>query len=175
MPNTQDGPLLDALLDSWDRNNMILINLLRALPDGVMDARAADGSPTVAQLFMHIHFVRLVFVVEDAPEFGKPLPEGEWRAERDRDRIAEMLNDSAGVVRDAVKGRLQAGRGMDLHYDHPVLMLQHMIWHEGYHHGQIKVALKTAGRPFDDEEIGQVTWDVWLDKGKWPPQSPVLV
>ena len=166
VPSTQDGPLLDALLDSWDRNNTILINLLRALPDGGMDARAVDGSPTVAQLFMHIHFVRLVFVVEDAPEFGKPLPEGEWRTEPDRDRIAEMLNDSARVVRDAVKGRLQAGRGMDLHYDHPVLMLQHMIWHEGYHHGQIKLALKTAGRPFDDEEIGQVTWDVWLDKGR---------
>ena len=166
VPSTQDGLLLAALLDSWDRNNMILINLLRALPDGGMDARAVDGSPTVAQLFMHIHFVRLVFVVEDAPEFGKPLPEGEWRTERDRDRIAEMLNDSARVVRDAVKGRLQAGRGMDLHYDHPVLMLQHMIWHEGYHHGQIKLALKTAGRPFDDEEIGQVTWDVWLDKGR---------
>ena len=45
-------------------------------------------------------------------------------------------------------------------------MLQHMIWHEGYHHGQIKLAFKAAGRPFDDEEIGQVTWDVWLDKRK---------
>jgi uncharacterized damage-inducible protein DinB len=167
MPTTQDGPLLDALLDSWDRNNTILVNLLRALPDGGMDARAVDGSPTVAQRFMHIHYVRLVFVVEDAPEFGTPLPDGEWRAERDRGRIAEMLNESAKVVRDAVKGRLQAGRDMDLHYDHPILMLQHMIWHEGYHHGQIKLALKAAGRPFDDEEIGQVTWDVWLDKDKW--------
>jgi len=166
MPATEDGPLLDALLDSWNRNNTILINLLRALPEGGMDLRAVDGSPTVAQLFMHIHYVRLVFVVEDAPEFGKPLPDGEWRSERDRDHIVEMLNESAKVVRDAVKGRLQAGRDMDRHYDHPILMLQHMIWHEGYHHGQIKLALKTAGRPFDDEEIGQVTWDVWLDKGR---------
>ena len=166
VPNTQDGPLLDALLDSWDRNNTILVNLLRALPDGGMDARAVDGSPTAAQLFMHIHYVRLVFVLEDAPEFGKPLPEGEWRAERDRDRIAGMLNDSAQVVRDAVKGRLQANRNMDQRYDHPILMLQHMIWHEGYHHGQIKLALKAVGRPFDDEEIGQVTWDVWMEKDK---------
>ena len=167
LDNTQDRPLLDALLDSWDRNNTILINLLRALPDGGMDVRAVDRSPTVAQLFMHIHYVRLVFVAEDAPEFSASLPEGEWRTEKDRDRIAEMLNESATVVRDAVNGRLKSGRDMDLHYDHPLLMLQHMIWHEGYHHGQIKLALKAAGRPFDDEEIGQVTWDVWLDKGKW--------
>jgi hypothetical protein len=34
------------------------------------------------------------------------------------------------------------------------------------HHGQIKLALKTASRPFDDETIGQLTWDVWLEKGR---------
>jgi hypothetical protein len=103
-------------------------------------------------------------VLEDAPESARPLPEGEWRAERDRDRIAAMLNESAKVVRDAVTKRLKAGRDMDRHYDHPILMLQHMIWHEGYHHGQIKLALKAEGRPFDDEEIGPVTWDVWMEK-----------
>jgi uncharacterized damage-inducible protein DinB len=167
MAHTSDRSLLDALLDSWDRNNTILVNLLGALPDGALDARAIDGSPTVAQLFTHMHYVRLVFVQEDAPEFAKPVPSGEWRAERDPGRLAAMLNESARVVRDAVAGRLSAGRNMDLHYDHPILMLQHMIWHEGYHHGQIKLALKGAGRPFDDEEIGQVTWDVWMDKGKW--------
>jgi uncharacterized damage-inducible protein DinB len=166
MPTTQDSPLLDALLESWDRNNTILVNLLRAIPEDRMSFRAADDSPTIAQLFMHMHYVRLVFVTEDAPEFGKPLPEGEWRAERDHNRIAALLNESATVVRDAVKGRLHAGRDMDLHYDHPILMLQHMIWHEGYHHGQIKLALKAAGRPFDDEEIGPVTWDVWMEKSK---------
>jgi hypothetical protein len=25
--------------------------------------------------------------------------------------------------------------------------------------------LKAAGKPFDDEEIGAVTWDVWMEKG----------
>ena len=31
-----DRRLLEALLDSWDRNNTILVNLLRALPEGVL-------------------------------------------------------------------------------------------------------------------------------------------
>ena len=113
---------------------------------------------------MHMHYVRLVFLTEDAPEFARKLPEGEWRDERDRGRIVEMLNESAKAMRDAVKGRLEAGQEMNLHYDHPILFLQHMVWHEGYHHGQIKLALKVAGLPFDDEEIGPVTWDVWMDK-----------
>ena len=58
-----------------------------------------------------------------------------------------MLNDSAKAVRDAVRSRVEAGRDMDLHYDHPILLLQHMLWHEGYHHGQMKLALKVAGLP----------------------------
>jgi uncharacterized damage-inducible protein DinB len=168
MPDTRNDSLLDALLDSWDRNNTIVVNLLRALPDGALDLTAIDGSPTVAKLFTHMHFCRLVFVAEDAPEFSRPLPEGEWVAEHDRDRLAAMLNDSAKAVRDAVRARLEAGRGMDVHYDHPILMLQHFVWHEGYHHGQIKLALKAAGRAFDDEEIGAVTWDVWMQKSRPP-------
>src|SRR5258708_5568116 len=92
MANAPDQPLLHALLDSWDRNNTILVNLLRALPEGALELSAVEGSPSVAKLLMHIHYVRLVFVSEDAPEFARPLPEGEWRAERDRDRIAQMLN-----------------------------------------------------------------------------------
>jgi len=156
--------LLEALLDSWDRNNSILLNLLRALPEGGLDARAMLGSPSIAQLFTHIHYVRLVLVSEDAPEFARDLPEEEWTVERDVGRITQMLNESAKAVRDAVKTRVEAGRGMNLHYDHPILLLQHMIWHEGYHHGQMKLALKAAGRPLTDEEAGPVTWGVWMHK-----------
>jgi uncharacterized damage-inducible protein DinB len=165
-----DQSVLEVLLDSWDRNNTILVNLLRVIPEGGLEIRAMESSPSIAQLFTHIHYVRLVFVSEDAPEFAGELPEeeklpdGEWRDERDPERIAEMLNESARVVRDAVKGRLEAGRDMDLHYDHPILMLQHMIWHEGYHHGQIKLALKLAGRPLSNKEVGPVSWRVWMNK-----------
>jgi uncharacterized damage-inducible protein DinB len=157
-------PLLDAILDSWDRNNRILVNLLRALPEGALELTPPAGSRSVGELFTHMHYCRLVFVHEDAPEYARPLPDGEWRAERDRDRLAALLDDSAAAVRDAVRGRLASGRAMDVHYDHPILMLQHFVWHEGYHHGQIKLALKQAGQPFDDEAIGPVTWDVWMDK-----------
>ena len=123
-----------------------------------------EGSPSIGEMFTHIHYVRLVFLSEDAPEFATDLPKEEWRAEHDRGRIAAMLNDSARAVRDAVEGRLEAGRGMDLHYDHPILFLQHMIWHEGYHHGQIKLALKLTGKAISNETAGPVTWSVWMKK-----------
>jgi uncharacterized damage-inducible protein DinB len=159
-----DQQLLEALLDSWDRNNTILVNLLRLLPAGGLDARVSEGSPSVAEMFTHMHYVRFVFVSEDAPEFALNTPETEWAAEQDPDRIAQMLNASAKVVRDVVKSKIRSGQEMKLHYDHPILFLQHMIWHEGYHHGQIKLVLKLTGHPISDEAIGPGTWRVWMNK-----------
>jgi uncharacterized damage-inducible protein DinB len=164
MSSTHDESLLEALLDSWDRSNTILVNLLRALPEGGLHTRVMESSPSVAELFTHIHYVRLVFIAEDVPELAKELPGQEWMDERDAGRIAQMLNDSAKAVREAVKSRVEAGQDMNLHYDHPILFLQHMLWHEGYHHGQIKLALKVTGRPMTDEEAGRITWGVWMRK-----------
>lgn len=166
MLNATDASLLDALLDSWDRNNTILVNLLRAIPKAALGVRAMQGSPSVAELFGHILYVRLVLVSEDAPEFQVDAPGQEWASEANTDRMSQLLNDSAKAVRAAVKSRVETGRAMDVHYDHPILLLQHMIWHEGYHHGQIKLALKLAGHPITDEEAGPITWRVWFTKAK---------
>jgi uncharacterized damage-inducible protein DinB len=159
-----ESHLLDALIDSWDRNNRIVVNLLKLIREDHLDARPLEGSPSIAELFMHLHYVRLIFVAEDAGEFAKALPPGEWQAERDRRRMVEMLDESAAAVRDAVRGRLAAGRPMDRHYDHQILMLQHLIWHEGYHHGQIKLTLKLHGHAISDAEAGPMTWSVWMKK-----------
>ena len=163
-PPPADQPLLEALLDSWDRNCAIMLNLLRVLPEGGLEIKATEGSPSVAQQFMHINHERLISVFEEAPEFAREVPKEEWMVERDRDRIAERLAESANAVREAVKARVLARRGMDIHYDHPILMLQLLLWHEGYHHGQIKLALKLAGRAIGNDEAGPLTWDVWRRK-----------
>jgi hypothetical protein len=86
MSDALDQSLLEALLDSWDRNNAILVNLLRAVPEGGLGVRAMEGGPSVSELFTHMHYVRLVFVLEDAPEFARKMPEEEWAGERDPGR-----------------------------------------------------------------------------------------
>jgi len=171
MSDAPDQNLLEVLLNSWDRNNTILVNLLRAIPAGSMEARPMNGSPSVGELFGHIHYVRLVFVQEDTPEFAREMPEKEWAADNDPERMAQRLDESAKAVRDAVLGRVEAGREMDLHYDHPILLLQHMIWHEGYHHGQIKLALKLAGQPITNEQAGPISWRIWMNKKTKSPAS----
>lgn len=163
MTKTTHGITLETFLESWDRNNAILVGLLRALPGEALGARSADGRPTVAQLFNHIHYVRLAFVQENASDFAKELPE-EWLDDRDADRIAERLKESATVVRDAVRSKLESGDAMERHFDHPILFIQMMIWHEGYHHGQMKLALKLAGQALPDAEAGPVSWGIWMRK-----------
>ena len=153
--------MLDALLDSWDRGNKVLINLLRAVPPGGLDARAMAGSPTIAEMFTHLHHERMVSVLENAPECAGPVPAGEWSPESDPQRIEQMLVESGRRVRDAVRGRVEAGRALDRDFRHPVQLLQFLIFHEGYHHGQIKLALKAAGCPMADDDAGPLVWDVW--------------
>ena len=168
-PRVPEG-LLGALLDAWGRGTTILTNVLRALPPGGLDARALPGSPTVAAQFTHVRDTRLFFVSQTAPEVAGAPPDlfrsegDDWRAERDPDRIAAMLADSAHAVREAVRHRVEAGdalRGAHVAYDHPVLLLQHLLWHEGYHVGQIMLALKAAGCPLSDGEVEPVIWGVW--------------
>ena len=169
LPAPQSTDLLETLLDSWDRNNQILINLLRALPAGALQVRAMQTSPSIAEQFNHLHFVRLVFLTEDAPEFALPLPSSEWLPDGDAERIAQSLNDSAAAVRRAVEARIRTGQPTNTNYDHPLLFLQHMIFHEGYHHGQIKLALKLAGHELDDRQIGPLTWGLFIDKANNEP------
>ncbi len=71
----------------------------------------------------------------------------------------------------SMKNMLTSGAEMQLHYDHPVLFLQHMIWHEGYHHGQMKLALKVAGIPMSDSQAGPLTWSVWKRKAGRPSEK----
>jgi uncharacterized damage-inducible protein DinB len=171
MESVHNAPLeavLDAVLDSWDRNNDILLGLLRVLPGDALKVRAAMDSPSVGQMFHHMHFVRLVFLEEDAPEFAQALPDAEWSDTSNAAQLERMLGESAAAVREAVRAKLVSGGEMAMHYDHPVLFLQHMIWHEGYHQGQIKLALKLAGCPVNDEVAGPVTWDVWMRKSAAP-------
>ncbi len=165
-PPPADAPLLEALLDAWDRDQRILLDLLRVLPEGAFDVRATPTSPSVGELFTHMHYVRVAFVAEDAPEALGDLvsPEHEPPPERDVTRLAAQLEQSAAAVRRAVRSRIESGRAMDQHYDHPLLLLQHMIWHEGYHQGQIKLALKLAGTPIPDATAGPGSWGVWMRK-----------
>ena len=93
-----------------------------------------------------------------------PRDADEWLEEYDVEGMTHKLNNSATELRDSVKRWIDTGQSIKAAspgYDHPILLLQHMIWHEGYHVGQIKLALKATGRPMTDQEAGALTWSIW--------------
>lgn len=51
-----DKSLIAPLLDSWECNNAIILNLLDILSEESLEAKATQDGPTVAQLFTHIHY-----------------------------------------------------------------------------------------------------------------------
>lgn len=161
MNATSNESILHALLEAWNRHNTAMVHLLRAVPEGGLEARALKGSPTVAEMFSHMHHERMVSVLENVPEHAGEVPAQEWMPERDIERIAQRLGESAARVRDAVTARVEAHRSLDRDFAHPVHLLQFLIFHEGYHHGQIKLALKAAGVPISDSDAGPLTWHVW--------------
>jgi hypothetical protein len=118
------------------------------------------------------HSQHAVFLrVPNCPELSKDLCEicdhesENWQTAGHFGQIAQILNDSAKVVRDAVQARVNTGqdmKGANVAYDHPILLLQHMLWHEGYHVGQMMLALKAAGSPMTDEKAVPVIWSAWV-------------
>jgi uncharacterized damage-inducible protein DinB len=153
--------LLDVVIEAWERSNRILVNLLRAMEESGLAARATDGSPTVAAMLHHMHHERMISLAEEAPEFAGAVPPREWEGEDSVEAIVAKLDESAVLVARAVRARVEADRPLDRSYDHPILFLQLLAFHEAYHHGQIKLALKAHGCPVPDEAAGPGTWDVW--------------
>jgi uncharacterized damage-inducible protein DinB len=162
--------LLGALLNSYQRNNTILLNLLKALPEGTMNAKALPDSAPIAVQFSHIHQTRLFWLEQTAPEFAETLAslfhkQGEdYLPEFDPQKITTALVLSSKAVTNAVKSHIEtdaAMKGEHASYDHPVFFLQHMLWHEGYHVGQIKLALKAAGHVLSDKQEEKAIWSLW--------------
>ncbi len=159
--------LLEALLESWDRNNNILTNLVKSLPQGSLDLRPSETSWPVAVHLSHIHETRLYWLGMAAPEFEHGVAqlfqvEGDkWIAERDLDKVVAGLEASRKAVRDAVRAHIEADTATLGPYSHPVQFLQHMFWHEGYHYGQLMLALKPLEYASSNNWQDANIWSVW--------------
>ncbi|AIE86010.1 DinB family protein [Fimbriimonas ginsengisoli] len=157
--------LTEALLDSWDRQCHIVDAVAGLVTEETRKALPSpDGWPLDHQL-AHIHLVRRYWLSQVSPERGKALGEtytDGWETPiEDLDRIKELLRDSAVAVREAMQELLTNGTGAIGGYDHPVLFLQHMIWHEGWHVGLIFLGLRLAGHEPTEEWEEPNVWGQW--------------
>lgn len=157
--------IASALLDSWDRQCRIVNSVASLVDEKNRQVKPSeDGWALDAQL-AHIHQVRRYWLSQFAPERAKDLIKtvgDDWETPiDDLQKIKAALLASGMAVREAVRERL----GPDLQpsgaYENPVLFLQHMVWHEGWHVGLLFLGLRLAGQDPTEEWSEAHVWGEW--------------
>ena len=154
--------LLEVLLESWDRQCRILTAVSSLVTAETRHLRPSPESWSLDEQLAHIHECRRFWLGQIAPSFGGPLAKADGSGSLED--IQACLEASSRAVRDAVADAVEQGREFktkNVTYDHPVLFLQHMIWHEGWHVGQILLAFRANGQEVPEEWEEPNVWSHW--------------
>ena len=95
----------DALLNSWNRNKTSLMNWPHAVPESALDPRPVSTSPFIGELFVHMHYCRLILVQKTPQKWPRRRPRRVAHGAGSC-QIAQWLQDNAATVRAAVVSRL---------------------------------------------------------------------
>ena len=160
--NTQD-----AICETWQRNTRVILNILHALPEGGVDAKDTNGMWTVAHHLADMQSAGVEWLKQSSPQFVEGLevlytedssdPNG-FIPERDMPTIIAGFERSSQALERAVRHHLETGEPFGDVYEHPIFFLQHMLWHQAYHTGQIMWALKQSGMRFSDDQAFEMIW-----------------
>ena len=155
----------EALLDSWDRQAKIVNAVVGLVNESNRKAKPSpDGWPLDYHL-AHIHAVRqewLSHLSKSRSEgFKEAFTDGWTTPIESLDEIRELLKESGIAVRESVADKIASGCGSCGGYDNPVLYLQHMVWHEGWHVGLILLGLRLVDQAPSDEWEEENVWGQW--------------
>lgn len=155
----------EALLESWDRQSRIVTSVASLVDESNRHLKPSDDGWPLYQQLAHIHNTRRYWLKQVSPDraaaLGDSFTDGWMTPIEDLATVKALLNDSSVAVREGVADLLQRNVGAIGGYDHPVLYLQHMIWHEGWHVGLIFLALRLAGQEPPEEWEEPNVWGQW--------------
>ena len=158
----------EALLESWDRQSRIVNALASLVDDSNQNFKPSEDGGDLLWQLAHIHNVRRFWLSQAAPEAAIDLPDtftDGWQTPiTDLDAIRAALEQSAVAVRKTVESSIQTGAVMK-GYDHPVMFLQHMVWHEGWHVGLLMLGLRLGGQEPTEEWEEANIWNEWRTEG----------
>jgi uncharacterized damage-inducible protein DinB len=112
---------------------------------------------TIADIFSHVHNVRLKWLRLSMPHLKRPAALSRTRCTPEQARAAlaesgarccEMLAESQTFLRDALAKPWQAGPAM----------LAYMITHDAHHRGQVCLVAHQLGYPLK----GKGAWGIWM-------------
>ena len=159
----------EALLDSWDRQCKIVNAVATLVNEENRKVKPSEDGWSLDQQLAHMHNTRKFWLLQVAPQhaekLGKAYADNQGTPIADLDAIKSYLKASGDAVRDAVKEGLEKGnepmKGEHATYDNPVLLLEHMVWHDGWHVGLIFLALRLNGEEPPEEWEEPNVWGLW--------------
>jgi uncharacterized damage-inducible protein DinB len=158
-----------ALLDSWDRQCRIVRALASRIDESNRLVKPSEDGMALGHQLAHLHKSRHYWLSQIDPERAALMDDGyggAWVAPvADLETVKGLLDQSAQAIRDAVAEAIARGAGRVGGYDNPVLFLQHMLWHEGWHAGLIFLGLRLNGQEPSGEWEEANVWGHWRSEG----------
>jgi uncharacterized damage-inducible protein DinB len=149
----------DQLVETWNIHDRINRYLLDAIPPDALTASIAEKGRTVADLFAHMHNVRLMWLKAAAPELLAGLDKLEGKAIT-KPQIENALEASGIAIGTLLQKGIADGKIKNFK-PHVAAFLGYLISHESHHRGQVGWALKFSGHPLDKKTaFGLWEWGV---------------
>ena len=155
----------EALLDSWDRQCRIVDAVMTLIDDSNKHVKPSEDGWSLDKQLAHVHNTRKFFLKNVSPDIAAPLGrsyiDDEGTPVQNLEELKEMVRASGVAVRQATNELIKKGMVTAGFYDNPILFLQHMVWHEGWHVGLIFLALRLNGQEPPEEFEEEKVWGEW--------------
>jgi uncharacterized damage-inducible protein DinB len=149
--------MADALVETWEINNRINLYLLRSLDEKWLGAMPASKGRSVAELFVHGHNVRLLWLKTAEPELLAGLEKFEKDEAPSRAKIEAALSNSGKAISTLIQKSVESGGKIKGFKPHVTAFVGYLISHESHHRGQVMMILKQAGFRLDKS----VAYGIW--------------
>jgi uncharacterized damage-inducible protein DinB len=151
--------MISQLIETWHIHNRINAYLLTAVPVASLTAAPATAGRTVAQVFAHVHNVRLMWL--ESAGVTTSCAKLDLSAKLSLATLLKSLEASGADIASMVRSSLTSGVRIKGFKPHTPAFVGYLIAHEAHHRGQVVLALKASGTPLDRKVLyGLWEWGV---------------
>lgn len=149
------------LVETWNIHNRIHLYELAALNDDALASVSLSKGRSVAQIFAHLHNVRLDWLSASAPELLAGLDKIDKENAHDKSLLQNSLTASGETIAQWIETCIARGGKVKGFKPHVTAFVGYMISHESYHRGEIGIILSQSGHPLDKKiAFGMWEWGV---------------